>query len=198
LHPATLADEELPKPAIRPYPQEYIAIASLADGTPVRLRPIRPEDEPFMVDFHRTLSPESVHYRYFNAYKLESRVAHDRLSRICFNDYDREIALVAELFKNDGAPEILGVGRLIKGHGVEEAEFAIIISDTYQGKGLGGQILDRLIAIARSENLARLTAHILPDNRGMLRLCRKAGFRMHHDYDKDEYFAELKLSGHED
>ena len=71
-------------------------IAKLKDATPVTLRPIRPEDEPLLVAFHKTLSEESVYRRYFNQLKLDQRIAHERLTRICFNDYDRELALVVE------------------------------------------------------------------------------------------------------
>ncbi len=71
-----------------------------------------------MVKFHETLSEESVYNRYFAALKLSQRVAHERLTRICFNDYDREIALVAELKVPKGEEKkILGVGRLSKQHG---------------------------------------------------------------------------------
>ena len=66
------------------------------DGTTLVLRPIRPEDEPMLVAFHGTLSERSVSLRYFHAMKLSTRVAHERLTRICFIDYDREMALVAE------------------------------------------------------------------------------------------------------
>jgi acetyltransferase len=95
LHGATVQEVALPRLAIRPYPQEYVSTWELKDGTPLTLRPIRPEDEPLMVKFHSTLSEETVLYRYFGFPKLEERVAHERLTRICFNDYDREIALVA-------------------------------------------------------------------------------------------------------
>ena len=79
------------------------------------IRPIRPEDEPMMVRFHEALSDRSVHFRYFHMINLSHRVAHERLTRICFIDYDREMALVAE--RTDpvtGSPEIIAVGRLIK------------------------------------------------------------------------------------
>src|SRR3954453_5485638 len=100
-------------------------------GGAVTIRPIRPEDEPCMVKFHETLSERSVYLRYFHLLNLEQRIQHDRLTRICFIDYDREMALVAE---HNG--EILGVGRLMKVHGTTEAEIAVLISDKYQGRGL--------------------------------------------------------------
>ena len=87
--------EDLPRLAIRPYPEQYVTTWKLRSGTPITIRPIRPEDEPLMVKFHSTLSEESVHFRYFGLLKLEQRTTHERLTRICFNDYDREIAIVA-------------------------------------------------------------------------------------------------------
>src|SRR5687768_11763602 len=113
LHEPTVAEADLPKPAIRPYPIQYVATTKLKDGTPTTIRPIRPEDEPLMVKFHQTLSDRSVRLRYFHPIKLSARTAHERLIRVCFNDYDREIALVAER-QNAAEREILAVVRLSK------------------------------------------------------------------------------------
>jgi acetyltransferase len=88
LHDRTIAEQDLPRLAIRPYPQQYSSKWQLRDETPITIRPIRPEDEPLMVKFHGTLSEDTVHFRYFGLQKLELRVAHERLTRICFNDYD--------------------------------------------------------------------------------------------------------------
>ena len=96
LHDPKTTEDQLPKLAIRPYPTQYIGAWKMKDGKKVTIRPIRPEDEPLMVKFHETLSERSVYLRYFSPLKLQQRVAHTRLVRICFNDYDREIALVAE------------------------------------------------------------------------------------------------------
>ena len=85
LHDADVRESDLPPLAIRPYPVQFVTAWKLRDGTPVTIRPIRPEDEPLMVAFHKTLSEESVHFRYFGSVKLEQRVAHERLTRICFN-----------------------------------------------------------------------------------------------------------------
>ncbi len=115
VHGPEVRAEQLPKPAIRPYPNRYVSQFSMKDGAEVVIRPIRPEDEPLMVKFHATLSERSVYLRYFHLMNLSQRVAHERLTRICFIDYDREMALVAE--RRDpktGEREILGVGRLVK------------------------------------------------------------------------------------
>ena len=114
---------DLPRPAIRPYPSQYITTWTDEDGTQVVLRPIRPEDEPLLVKFHGTLSERSVSFRYFHAMKLTARVAHERLTRICFIDYDREMALVADRKNPEtGEHEIRGVGRLSKIRGTDDAE----------------------------------------------------------------------------
>ena len=131
-----------------------------------------------MVEFHKTLSERSVHFRYFGQLNLSQRIAHERLTRICFNDYDREIALVADYKRKDGTHEILGVGRLSKIHGLDEAEFAIVISDQWQGQGLGTRILKLLVEIGRQEKLKRITAHILSDNVEMTQVSREAGFKL--------------------
>ena len=145
-----------------------------------------------MVKFHGTLSEESVHSRYFGIVKLEERVAHERLTRICFNDYDREIAMVATRQANN-EEEILGVARLFKVHGVNEAEFAILISDQCQGQGLGTYLLKMLLEIGRQEGLERIIGHVLADNYGMQKFCKKLGFVLNYDHFWDDMKAEFTL-----
>ncbi len=195
LHSAEAREDELPRPGIRPYPSQYVARCRLRDNTIAILRPIRPDDEPLMIEFHKTLSEQSVRFRYFSLLKLETRIAHERLTRICFNDYDREIALVID-YKNPQTArhEILGVGRLSKLHGLDEAEWAIMISDQWQGHGLGTKLLRLLVEIGRKEKLSRIFAHILPDNSVMQHVSKKVGFRLHFDSKEDEWKAELALS----
>src|SRR5262249_11574998 len=155
----------LPRLAIRPYPTRYVTSWTASDGTALVLRPIRPEDEPLLVAFHGTLSDRTVSLRYFHPMKLSTRVAHERLTRICFIDYDREMALVAEATRPDTSDrEILGVGRLSKIRGTDEAEFALVISDRFQRQGLGEAILSRLLQIGRDEKIVRIFGLILPEN----------------------------------
>ena len=196
LQESSIPDAALPRLAIRPYPQEYASSWALKDGTVLALRPIRPEDEPFMVKFHSTLSEETVLYRYFGLPKLEQRVAHERLTRICFNDYDREIALVAVRQNPETkGDEIIGVARLIKMQETNEAEFAIVISDSFQGYGLGTHLLRLSVSIGRLEKINRITALILPENHVMQRVFRKAGFEIAYDRVNGAMRAELKLTG---
>ncbi|HJZ47970.1 MAG TPA: bifunctional acetate--CoA ligase family protein/GNAT family N-acetyltransferase [Roseiflexaceae bacterium] len=179
LHGADVAESTLPRLAIRPYPTQYVAAWMLNDGTPITIRPIRPEDEPLMVAFHQTLSEESVYLRYFYPLGLSQRVTHERLIRICFTDYDREIALVAEHQEPaSGVHEIIAVGRLMKLHGSEAAEFALLISDRFQRRGLGSELLRRLLDVGRAEKIHRIVAEILPENTGMLRICQRLGFQL--------------------
>jgi acetyltransferase len=191
LHDLKTPEAELPLPAIRPYPVQYVSTWKLKNKAPVTFRPIRPEDEPLMVKFHETLSEESVYHRYFEALKLSQRVAHERLTRICFNDYDREIALVAEhaALKTEER-QILGVGRLSKMHGVNEAEFALLISDSWHGLGLGGELLARLVQIGRDEKLDRITGQILSENQAMQHICKKIGFSVEYSKDNKGFTAE--------
>jgi acetyltransferase len=194
LHPAGTSEQDLPRLAIRPYPAHYVNPWKLRDGTQVTIRPIRPEDEPLMVKFHQALSDRSVYLRYFTPLKLDQRIAHERLSRICFIDYDREMALVAE--RRDpahGSPEILGVGRLSKLHGANEAEFALVVRDEWQGHGLGTQLLRTLVQVGRDEKLDRITATMLADNHEMQQVARKVGFTVEHAHGGNEYHAELRL-----
>jgi acetyltransferase len=134
-----------------------------------------------------------VHYRYFGALKIDQRIAHDRLARMCFIDYDRETALVAELSQGQEKKIIIGVGRLCKKHGLNEGEFALVIGDRWQGQGLGTALLQNLIEVGRAEKLSRITARILPDNQQMQKISRKLGFRVALDVEDQECHASLDL-----
>jgi acetyltransferase len=194
VHGPEVAREQIPKTAIRAYPARYVSPWVMKDGGQVTIRPIRPEDEPLMVRFHETLSERSVYLRYFHLMNLEQRTTHERLTRICFIDYDREMALVAVRRNPEtGESEILGVGRLMKIHGTQEAETAVLISDHWQGRGLGKELLSRLLLVAADDKLAKVVADILPDNRGVMRICEKLGFSLKHSLDDEVVRAEFKL-----
>ncbi len=167
-----------PKPVIRPYPSQYITQFKLKDGTLLTLRPIRPEDEPLMVEFHKGLSDFSVYMRYFGPVKLTERTAHDRLVRMCFLDYLKEMAIVADFRDAKGKHHILGVGRLNQKINDLEKEFAIVVSDAWQHQGLGYELLRRLVEIGRAEGLKNLTGYILAENAGMQTMSKKLGFKL--------------------
>jgi len=194
LFDSSVADAALPRPAIRPYPVEYIWRAKLKNGEEVLIRPIRPEDEPAMVRFHESLSERAVYLRYFHMEKLSTRIAHDRLMRKCFIDYDREMALVAESSGNgSGGREILGVGRLTRGRNPAQAEVAVLITDRCQSIGLGTELLARLVEIARAEKLERILAHTLAENAAMRGLAKRFGFRIASGMDPSEVTTVLDL-----
>jgi acetyltransferase len=147
-----------------------------------------------MVKFHRTLSERSVYLRYFHLMNLEQRTRHERLMRTCFIDYDREMALVVERRNPEsGEPEILGVGRMTKVPWTNEAEVAVVVSDDWQGRGLGKELLARMAIVAADEKLGKLSASILPDNRDMMRICEKLGFHLQHSLEDEVVHAEFKL-----
>jgi acetyltransferase len=186
--------KDLPRPAIRPYPVEYISSWTIEDGTTVTFRPIRPEDEPLMVDFHKALSEQSVYLRFFFLDRLDARVAHERLVRQCFIDYENEIALVAECVDpQTGHREILGVGRLKRQLAPTDGELAVIVSDKYQGRGMGTEIVRRLIDVARREGLRRIIAVILSQNAAMLALARRLQFAITRRADPLSFTATLDL-----
>jgi acetyltransferase len=195
LHDPETSEEDLPRTAIRPYPKQYVSHEELRDGTPVTIRPIRPEDEPLMVKFHETLSEESVYMRYFHMMHLNQRTAHERLTRICFIDYDREMALVAEHTDPETRErEILGVSRLSRrGAAPDEAEFSVLVNDRFQRRGVGTLLVSRILEVGRAENLRRITAEILFDNRPMQNILRKGGFQLRRDTEEMVVKADLEL-----
>ena len=179
VHDMSVTREQLPRTAIRPYPSRYAQPWTAKDGNTALIRPIRPEDEPLLIKFHETLSDRSVYLRYLQPMMLSQRVAHERLSRICFIDYDREIAMVAESTDAKTAePSIVAVARLSKIHGTEDAEVTILVNDRFQGRGLGREMIQRLLQVGRGENLRRVIALISTDNLVMQGLCEDLGFHL--------------------
>jgi len=170
-------ESALPRLAIRPYPSQYVAPWTMKDGTEVVIRPISAEDEMLMRKFHESLSDKTVYMRYLSPMLLSTRITHERLARVTHNDYDREIALVAEGEEENGEKAVFGVARLSKLRGRdEEARYTMLISDRYQGQGLGKELLSRIIKIGRDEKVKRIIALMSPENEAMKRLCRVVGF----------------------
>jgi acetyltransferase len=194
VHGAEVDIEKLPKPAIRPYPSQYVARWKMKDGSTVQLRPIRPEDEPLMVKFHKALSAQTIYLRYFHMENLSARVAHERLLQKCFIDYDREMALVADLQDSrTGEHEILAVGRLTKAPHGSQGEVAILVADRWQNQGLGTELVRRLIEISRDEKLLGVEVNIMPENRSMRSLAERLGFEFRSTDDPSTLTAVLKL-----
>jgi len=193
VHDSGMTAESLPRAAIRPYPAQYVWEWKLKDGTPVTIRPIRPEDEPLMVQFHRTLSERSVYLRYFCSLSLSTRVEHERLVRICFGSYDRGFALLADRKNPEtGHHEVLGVGRFSAIHR-GEAEAAVLVSDQWQGRGLGTELLAVVARVAREEKFKRLSGEILRDNLATQAIFKKVGFKLRSMEDPSSVSALLEL-----
>jgi acetyltransferase len=126
---------------------------------------------------------------------LTQRTAHERLTRICYIDYDREMALVAEHTDPDtGEREIMGVSRLSRyGASPDEAEFSVLVGDRFQRRGVGTLLVSQILDVGRAEDLRRITAEILFDNRPMQDISRKLGFHLQRDTADMVVKAELDL-----
>jgi len=177
-----------PHLVIMPYPAKYIIPWRMKDGTEVTLRPIKPEDEPEELAFIRGLSTETSRFRFFQIIK---DLPHEALVRFCNIDYDREMAIIAETRDGDRTIEI-GVSRLIIEPGKRRGEFAVVIADMYQGKGLGTKLVDMLIEFAREKGIETIYGTVMSENNKMIQLCEKLGFTTRRE--PESVIAELKLS----
>jgi acetyltransferase len=135
-----------------------------------------------------------VHQRFLQSFDLDQRITHDRLARICFNDFDREIALAAEhRDPKGGKREILGVGRLSRVRGTDRAEFAIVVADRHQRRGLGTELLSKLFDAGRQEGIRSVFADTLPDNAAMKALAGKFGIQIEPSSETERLRAKLDL-----
>jgi acetyltransferase len=160
--------------AIRPYPEDLVRDIHLEDGTRIQLRPIKPEDEPEWHVLLTKCSPESIRSRFRYLFK---RTTHEMATRYCFIDYDREMAVVAELQSPEGR-ELIGVGRLVADPDARRGEYAVLMVDAWQGKGIGTQITNYCVDIARNLGLEEVHAETLPENTRMIAVFRHCGFEV--------------------
>lgn len=163
--------------AIRPYPEELVKKIELQDGTNVMFRPIKPEDEPMWIDMLASCSKESIYSRFRYFFQWAS---HEVAARYCYIDYDREIAIVAELGEGD-SKKLIGVGRLIADPDHETVEYAILITDAWQNKDLGGMLTDYCFEIAKKWGLKKIVAQTTSDNKRMISVFEKRGFSVEVD-----------------
>jgi acetyltransferase len=148
----------------------------LKTGERVSIRPIRPDDEALLVRFHEGLSDQTVYFRYFHMMKLRQRISQARLRKVCRPDPAHELALVAiGTNPTDLTAELMGVARLHKAPGSTVGEFSIVVADRFQGIGLGGALMQRLIRVARADGLTRLQADVLSANANMKKMCQRVG-----------------------
>ncbi len=187
-HHECLYQHHYPHMVITPYPTRYISPWRLLDGTEILLRPIRPEDEPLEYEMLTTLSEDSLRGRFFQVIR---NIDHQMLTRFTNIDYDREMAMVAEV-KEEQKRRIIGIGRLIIESDFEKGEFAVVVHDDYQGRGLGYKLVDLLIGIAQEKGLEKIYGTVLKDNIRMLKMCEGLGFDIK-DYTDDSKWVELPL-----
>ncbi len=170
---------------ISPYPKKYVTRTTLKNGFQIKLRPIKPEDENRFNDLFKSLSEESIRFRFFETIK---ELSHDTLTRYCNLDYDREIAIVAEL-QNDG--RIIGVARIIPDVTGKSGEFALMVGDAWHGFGLGMKLMELISDIARDLKLETIHSYVARANTKMINLCVKKGFIMK---PIDEYAINMSKS----
>ena len=162
----------LPPSCHYPVSIEFVSSWSLADGTRIVLRPIRAEDEPLERDFVSTLSEESQRTRFFSTLR---NVTHEWLVRYVSIDYDRHIAIVAEI-EEEGRRKIIGVARIVIDADFRSGEIAVLVHDRFQGKGVGRRLMEAVIAIGRWKGLHEIRGEVMTDNQRMIGLCKKLGF----------------------
>jgi acetyltransferase len=163
--------------AIRPYPKHLEGNFALKDGTRLRLRPIRPEDEPMLRDLAGHMTPDDLRLRFFTAMRGLSHELAARLSQI---DYDREMALIA---LPEAAEAALGVARFAADPDNRRAEYAIALRSDWKGRGLGYLLMTRLLEVARERGIGELFGTVLHENAAMVQMCRELGFRISPDPD---------------
>ncbi|HYB84047.1 MAG TPA: bifunctional acetate--CoA ligase family protein/GNAT family N-acetyltransferase [archaeon] len=188
IDPNVINHQPYPHLVITPYPAKYIVPWKLKDGTEVTLRPVKPEDEPLELEFIRGLSTETSRFRFFQIIK---DLPHDALVRFCNIDYDREMAIIAEKREGERVVEI-GVSRLIIDPGKRRGEFAVVVADSYQSRGLGTKLVDMLIEFAREKGIETIYGTVMSENIKMIQLCEKLGFTTRREH--ENVMAELKLS----
>ncbi len=160
---------------ITPYPTKYTTSWQLSDGTEVLLRAIRPEDEPAEHEMLSTLSEETLRTRFFSVIR---EISHEWLVLFCNIDYDRHMAVVAEL-EEKGKKNMIGVARLIMNQDLTSGEIAVLVRDKFQGKRLGTKFVEVLIEIARERGLEEVRADVLTENENMLKVFGRLGFSIH-------------------
>jgi acetyltransferase len=173
---------------ISPYPRKYITEWKMKNGTSVLMRPIKPEDERQFNELFKSLSEETLHFRFFEIIK---ELPHETLTRYCNLDYDREIAIVAELKEKNR--QIIGAARLIVEPDGRSGEYAVLLGDQWHGLGLGLKLMEIIIGISRDMRLERIFGFVIANNYKMLRVCDKLGFSTEKS-DEDMVKVTLSLS----
>jgi acetyltransferase len=154
-------------------PPDYTDFLDI-DGTRVTIRTMRPQDREIEEQFVRQLTPTSKYYRFHAALRELTEYMLDHFTNV---NYPDEMALIATIHAGDAEQEI-GVARYVRTRAPDTAEIAVVISDEWQGKGIGKKLLKDLRGFAHQAGIRHLEARVLPDNRRMLELAQDLGFRV--------------------
>ena len=171
---------------IMPYPSQYQFHETLANGTRVLIRPIKPEDEEKHFAFFHSLSRQTNYYRFFSYRK---KLTHEQITRFTQIDYDREMAIIA-LVEENGKEKTIGVNRLVYYPRDDRYEFALVVTDDWQDKGVGKVLMEKLISIARDRGIKTIYGNILAENNRMIQFCRRFGFK---EYQSEGEVVLVKL-----
>ncbi|MGB3865762.1 MAG: GNAT family N-acetyltransferase, partial [Xanthobacteraceae bacterium] len=166
--------------AIRPYPKQWEREARLRDGTSIRLRPVRPEDEPLYTPFLERMTSDDLRSRFFAPLKDFS---HRFIARFTQIDYARAMAFLAI---DAASGEMLGVGRLHTMAHSDAAEYAVLVRSDMKGRGIGWVLMQTLIDYARAEGVREVRGEVLSDNVTMLGMCRNLGFEVRENPDDSQ------------
>ncbi len=178
---------------ISPYPQEHESHMTSIDGHRIFIRPVKPEDAPLFTALFKTLSPTTIYYRFFGPLK---ELKPEMLARFTQIDYDREIALIALLEDADEKSEIesmVGVARIIGDSDGKTGEFAVLVGDAWQGKGIGSSLLEKCLSIAEKQGFKTIHGIVLQENKNMLALGKKLGFEIKRYSDSVDYELSINL-----
>ncbi len=180
----------LPPPK-RPYPSQYESSALLRDGTEVRIRPIRPDDEPLMKEMFYSFTQQTVYLRFHSAVKA---MPHEQLQLFCNIDYDTEMALVAVVGPVE-QEEIIGMGRYLMDPSRESAELAFVVRDDWQRRGLGTVLFQKLIEIGRANGIRTFWADVLVENSGMLKIFHRSGLQIESTKEGNIVHVKMRVPG---
>ena len=171
------------------YPGHYEKKVITRTGLEIFMRPIKPEDAPLLIDLYNSLSTRTRYYRFFSPLKM---LPQDMLIRFTQIDYRKDMALVA-LNKTGPEGKMLAVARFCSKPGQSDTEFAVVVRDVWQGRGVGRALLENLIVFARDRNVESMSGYILSENIHMLSLVRKLGFQLSKIPGEDQYFVKMDL-----
>jgi acetyltransferase len=180
---------------ISPYPEEDESHMVSVDGRRIFVRPVKPEDAPLFTALFKVLSPTTIYSRFFGALK---ELNPEMLARFTQIDYDREIALVAldeECDKDSKIDRMLGVARIIGDPDGKTGEFAVLVGDAWQGKGIGSSLLEKCLSIAEKQGFIEVHGIVLKENRNMLALGKKLGFEMKREPDSGDNQLIIRFGG---